>query len=386
MDPRIPEDLQRWREAGLVDAAQVDRILVFEQQRGPEPPRERRGCSALAVALGALMVGGGVLLFVAANWQELGPAARFLLVLALVAGFHVAGAAVAPGSPRLAPALHALGTVALGAGIFLAGQIFNLREAWPGGVLLWALGAWLGWLLLRDWPQGLLAALLTPLWLAGEWLVAVPGPGPGARSAALGIAAGALGLALTYLTARVPVLDTPLRRALGWLGGIALLPAALALTLGRVPLGPGPGGVLDQLLGRGDPAALAGWGLALVGPLVLAFLLRGRAGWMNLLAALWVAALVWAEAAGALLAGHGLCALGALGLVLWGLAEDRAERVNLGLAGFAGTVAAFYFSSVLDRLGRSLGLVVLGLLFLVGGWQLERLRRWLLARIGREAA
>lgn len=382
MGPGVPEDLQRWCEAGLLDAAQVDRILLFEQQRGTGPVRGPRALAALAVAFGTLMVGGGVLLFVAANWQQLGPAARFALVLALVGGFHAAGALAAPRAPRLAPALHGVGTLALGAGIFLAGQIFHLQEHWPGGVLLWAAGAWLGWWLLREWPQGLLAALLTPAWLIGEWVEATPHPmwGWAGQNTALGIAAGLLGLAITYLTARIPVLDTPVRRALAWVGGIALLPAAIAAATLHVSVARG-GSMLARLLGQGDPVAVAGWGLALVGPLVLAFLLRGRAGWMNLLASLWVAALVGAGAAGAVLLVHALGALGALGMVLWGLHEDRPERVNLGVAGLAATLVFFYFSSVLDKLGRSLGLVVLGLLFLVGGWQLERLRRWLLGRI-----
>ena len=75
------------------------------------------------------------------------------------------------------------------------------------------------------------------------------------------------------------------------------------------------------------------------------------------------------------------CALGAVGLVAWGLQEARRERVNLGVLGFAITLLTFYFSDVLDKLGRSLGLMVLGALFLLGGWQLERLRRRLNARI-----
>jgi hypothetical protein len=68
-----------------------------------------------------------------------------------------------------------------------------------------------------------------------------------------------------------------------------------------------------------------------------------------------------------------------LGLVAWGAADRRSERINLGLAGFASTVVIFYFSSVMDRLGRSASLVGLGLLFLGGGWALEHGRRRLLA-------
>ena len=70
-----------------------------------------------------------------------------------------------------AMALHAIGTVVLGGGIFLAGQIFNLQEHWPGGILLWAIGAVLSWLVLRDWLQATLSALLVPAWIASEWSV-----------------------------------------------------------------------------------------------------------------------------------------------------------------------------------------------------------------------
>jgi hypothetical protein len=52
---------------------------------------------------------------------------------------------------------------------------------------------------------------------------------------------------------------------------------------------------------------------------------------------------------------------------------------------FGMTVLAFYFSSLMDKLGRSLSLVGLGVVFLLGGWALEQLRRRLIARIGEQA-
>jgi len=63
--------------------------------------------------------------------------------------------------------------------------------------------------------------------------------------------------------------------------------------------------------------------------------------------------------------------------------EERKERINLGVAGFALTILFFYFSNVMDKLGRSASLIGLGLLFLLGGWLLERTRRQLVARLER---
>jgi hypothetical protein len=53
--------------------------------------------------------------------------------------------------------------------------------------------------------------------------------------------------------------------------------------------------------------------------------------------------------------------------------------VNLGIVGFAITVIWFYFSDIFDKLGRSLGLIGLGILFLAGGWALEKTRRRIVA-------
>jgi uncharacterized membrane protein len=83
---------------------------------------------------------------------------------------------------------------------------------------------------------------------------------------------------------------------------------------------------------------------------------------------------------------YGMCALGSVGLIAWGLKEARRERINLGVAGFALTVLSFYFSNVMDKLGRAASLVGLGVLFLLGGWLLEKMRRRLTARLEKGAA
>jgi hypothetical protein len=135
-----------------------------------------------------------------------------------------------------------------------------------------------------------------------------------------------------------------------------------------------------------------GWIVALLLPLALAWWLRRSATWMNLIAALWVVALgttsglfetgesllrhAWRESGS-----YVMCALGSVGLIMWGLWEARKERINLGVAGFALTILFFYFSSVMDKLGRSASLIGLGFLFLLGGWLLEKTRRRLMARL-----
>jgi hypothetical protein len=79
-------------------------------------------------------------------------------------------------------------------------------------------------------------------------------------------------------------------------------------------------------------------------------------------------------------------ALTCAGFVWWGLKMRSRAAVNYGIAGFAATVLWFYLSSLLDKFGRSLGLIGLGVLFLAGGWALERLRRQLVAEMQEDKA
>src|SRR5213594_4075479 len=357
--------------SGLIDPATAERIRAYESEQ--EKSQGLRWPVLLAIGLGGLLLGAGVLLFVAAHWDALSPAERFGLVLLLVALFHLTAALTTEPFPVLSTTLHAVGTICLGAGIFLAGQIFNLQEHWPGGVMLWALGAWIAWGFLRDWPQAALVALLTPMWLSGEWLEATRG---GVVSDKI-LVEGLLLLAISYLTALVPEKETSIRKALMWIGGLALLPLAAV-----VPSLPSP--VPWQQLPLPESYRMFGWLAAFTLPLALACWMRGSAASMNLIAAVWVVMLGTTShrfGPGQNLLPYAMWGLGSIGLIAWGLKEARKERINLGVAGFALTVLAFYFSTVMDKLGRSASLTGLGFLFLLGGWLLEKMRRRLVARL-----
>ncbi|HWC98690.1 MAG TPA: DUF2157 domain-containing protein [Candidatus Sulfopaludibacter sp.] len=357
--------LERWSAAGLLDPGAAERIREFEGRDARS--QGLRWPAWVALAFGTILLCAGVLLFVSAHWDELAPGARMALVLLMVAVFHVAGAALTERFSAMAVALHTVGTIMLGAAIALAGQIYQISEHWPSAILMWACGAALAWALLRHWTQGLLTAILFPWWLAGEWVARNP------DAHVLPVSAGVCGLSFAYLTARRTAADSPFRKGLGWLGCIALLPSAAMLAA--------------EHWSRSAPftSGAVGWIVALLAPLAVAALLRGREAIWNATALAWIAVLAAINQGGLdTVLIYVWCAVGAANLVVWGLRDARSERVNLGIAGFAITVLAFYFSSVMDKLGRSMSLMGLGLLFLGGGWALERMRRVLIARI-REA-
>lgn len=372
--------LERWRQAGLIEAANAEAIRAWE--RAQPSPQRLRVPVLVAVALGGVLVAAGLLLFVSTHWQALAPGQRFALLLALVVGLHGGAASVEQRFPPLAVTLHGVGSVALGAGLFLAGQLFHLEAHWPLGLLLWAIGAGLGWALLRQWPQLALLALLGPAWLVSEWQQAVDAArqglerGSGDPTAVVVPAAGLLLLSLCFLAAPAgPGPAAPARRVLLWLGGLGLLPA----------------GLLWQLFTHWAPAtaplplalAFCGWAVALGTPLLLALRLRGRRAWPLAVAVGWLLpglAMAWDTHQNVGVFSYLWWAVGSLLLVAWGVMEGRSERVNFGAALIALDVLAFYVSQVMDSLGRSASLIGLGVLFLGGGWGLEVLRRRFVAR------
>ncbi len=368
----IDRKLERWTAADVIDTATAERIRRFESE-------SRRGSDflvRLALALGGIMVAAGVLLFVAAHWDALSPTQRFLLVIVLTGGFHIAGAFFAGRMRTFSITMHALGTAALGAGIFLAGQIFNLQEHWPGGIMLWAIGAVAAWLVLRHSVQAVFAALLIPFWLAGEWIVRA-GDHPGT---ALILAVFTAMLALSYLTVPAAGLRDGLRKSLHLIGGIVLVPACIVAIFTAAEQR------YSYYYSRSPIASstvMLGWILALGLPLLFSAAMRRERAIYNVAGAAWLFAVAQFNYRDPSreLAVYALCAVASIGLIGWGLREVQKNYINVGVVGFALTVIFFYFSNVMDKLGRSFALITGGILFLVGGYVLEKVRRKLVRQL-----
>lgn len=362
----LEPSLDRWVAAQLLSPDQAAAIRAWEQEHAPQS--RSRLPILLGLAFGGLMVATGILLFVSAHWADLSPSARMMIVVGALAALHAAGAWFGTRLPALSATLHGAGSVALGGGIYLAGQIFNMEGHWPTAVLLWALGCIAGWLLVRQWPQLALAAVLVPWWLSGEWLEMGHRP----YLAMKVVEAGLLLLAICYLSVRRPgQADEAPIRAFAWIGGLTLLPLAAATAIDHP--------YRHSSVSTAFP--FEAWAVAVLVPLAFAFWFRRKAVWMNAAAALWTLALAALAETNDSVFLYLWCALGAAGLIAWGVYELRPERINLGMAGFALTLLCFYFSSVMDKLGRSVSLILLGLVFLGGGWYGERFRRGLIARV-----
>lgn len=378
MDARTDESLDRWLTAGLLDAAAVTRIRQYELSQ--TKPAGVRWQVVLALAFGAMLLSAGVALFVAAHWDALSQLWRLVISLAIVAVFHAAAGAVRNRFDRLATALHGVATVAAGASVFLVGQIFNMQEDWPGGILLWLLCALAGWILLRDQVQQTISLLLLPAWILGEWTFRTGGFDWSGTYEARMVAVIAMLFLTAFLHSRRKFVATGCFIA----GAIALLGAVPTLADGNLV------DLFRHPLAMPLSIRIMGW-ILIVTPLVLAAAIRQRVSLVPVAATLLVAVLLpFAHRTKYYgnypsiepnLAAFALSAALAVFLTWWGVRQSSRALINVGVAGFALVVLWFYFSSVMGKRGRSFSLMLLGVLFLGGGWLLERLRRRLVAQV-----
>jgi uncharacterized membrane protein len=375
--------LNRWQRAGVLDAGVAASIRAFEEKQ--EKPGGLRWQGLVALILGAILLACGVALFVSAHWDQLGPAARYAIVIAMVAVFHLSGGYVRKDFLGLSTTLHAVGTLSTGAAIALVGQIFNIQEHWPAAVLMWALAALVGWMLLRDQAQQTLTLLLVPAWMISEiafranWRIGLD----------IYVGRFLFVWAILYLTfflgSRKKILQ-----------GILFAAAAIAAVVGTVSMLDGWQSWSAQQ--SFIPFSIRVWAwIALAAlPLVIAAF-HGHRGLVPVaLAVAYSVALPWCyrswiESYNYIngthiytrtepnLAAHALVAAFAIFLCWWGVRRSSKALVNLGVVGFAAAVGWFYYSNILDKFDRSLGLIGLGVLFLAGGWALEKMRRRILA-------
>jgi uncharacterized membrane protein len=379
--------LAKWVSASLVDEATAGRIRSFEAAE--QQPAGQRWQVLIALGLGGILLGAGILLFVAAHWDQVSPFQRLALVISMLAALHLGAVAVTEKFPAMATALHGVGTVACGAAIAMVGQIFNMDEHWPAAIMLWAICAGVGWWLLRDQFQQICTLLLIPVWLICEWSYRASIY----RSQEVYLFRMVAVLGAVYLTAFVHSRRRTVFGVLFAIAGLALLYCFPVLTEGwqyygwraHLPM----------------PMELRVTAILLIALIALGgYFVEKKSLLPTLSLLVTVFALPWLQTTvqqynefthqtyshtGTSLFAYILVATVTVILAAWGVQQRSRAIVNYGVGTFALTVGWFYFASLMDKLGRSLGLIGLGIVFLLGGWFLERLRRRLIQEMRSEA-
>jgi uncharacterized membrane protein len=386
--------LDHWRKTGLLTAEQVDALRTdLEAQESRQSPGR---AVTIFATIGAVLVGLGVILFVASNWARMGPVAR---VLVLSAGYLAAaiGAmwAEKSGLPKIANSVWVVVTLLLGANIMLIAQIFNHSLTYWQGPLLWMAGAVAMGYARKSPAQGAIAVplgLLALGWIGGgsgwfmddqiQFLVSPGGLRPLLPLIGLGLIAAALLLRRgkawgfgeaacfkwgTLLIVLPLIISTVNVEAVEWIFGIdfttkqiLILSAVGVLVASAVWFGRTRAGLVRPVL-----IGLALLFLLLIVPVDGRPWLKMKVGGSHLPYAIYVI-------------GVFVLTLLAIGL---GVRTQNPALINTGIYSVAVLIVIQYFSWSFLLLDRSLVFIIGGILLIVMAMMLEKKRRALVSRI-----
>ena len=130
----LQKKLSRWKEQNFITQEQCDQILKFERQRAGNT------FWRTTFIIAGLLIGLGICLLVAANWDVLGTVTKVAGDFVILGGlFYTAWRCVAAGKKGLTELFAILSFLMIGATIGLIGQVFNLEGGWRSFALSWAL-------------------------------------------------------------------------------------------------------------------------------------------------------------------------------------------------------------------------------------------------------
>lgn len=121
--------------------------------------------------VGTVLIGAGVLSFIASNWDEIGRTVKLLLIIVLFAACNLTGYKMEKNFPKTSRSLYYLGCLVFGAGIFLVEQMFHLGTNSQNAFLWWSLGILpLSWVLRDKWILLASSLFVLKYMLDGQYL------------------------------------------------------------------------------------------------------------------------------------------------------------------------------------------------------------------------
>ena len=396
---RLPREVSRWQSDGIITAEQKQAILgnYSPAELAPRSHRAQgRLVGGLAV-IGSVLVGLGVILFFAANWDAIDRWPKLVIILAAIVAAHGLGYYLRyhRGYLRVGSAMVLLACVIYGAGVHLVGQVYNVDVNDPRLMLFWFLGVLPLVYIVRSQPiqfLGVVLFLLAVGFRLPDWIDGVS-RGEAILGIALFLILGLLILAVGRLKEEVSFLR-PYSEVFQLVGMITALGALFIFTFKDVFDSFEQGLYIQGETEVGYRAMIAAAGaLTLVLVLVTAWLHRRKeqeftlTGIEGIAIAILLAAafvVVGVETGGEVIYAvvfNALLALALLGVLVSGYLRGREAWVNIALAFIGVFIISRYFEYSWDLLDRSLIFVAAGVILLLGGFLAERGRQKMLERI-----
>lgn len=145
-DRRIERATERWHDAGIIDQPTVEAIRSFEANRS-ESEGERRIVRIIAL-MGAGLVGAGLLVYLATQWDDLGRMLQTGILIAIPVGLGLSAWELDRRvSGRIAAAVWLLTAISVGPSLLLFRDLYipDIAGYWPialWGAIVVPLGLW----------------------------------------------------------------------------------------------------------------------------------------------------------------------------------------------------------------------------------------------------
>ena len=179
----VSTELDYCESEGFITSEQKNEILGNYEIKGS------LNFIRVVVTIGAILVGLGILSFIASNWNGISHLGKLLIIFGAFLGVNLVGDLLEENYPKTGRSFIYLGTLVYGAGIFLIGQMYNFGGEFPTAFLLWSMGVAPMAFQLKDKYLMLFANILFGVYLNGSYNLGFP-------------YAGWVGLPIVYLAFR----------------------------------------------------------------------------------------------------------------------------------------------------------------------------------------
>ena len=140
---QLRQEAELWRAEGIINDSQHQQLSQRYQFNNLDTSSRNQFVTVL-IGIGSILIGLGVITFVAANWQDLPKTAKVLLLLSLLIIVNATGfyfwRKLSSSPQRLGNGLLILGALILGANIGLMGQLFHSTNPFYELLLAWGIG------------------------------------------------------------------------------------------------------------------------------------------------------------------------------------------------------------------------------------------------------
>lgn len=159
----LARQITQWVDRDIISRDQADTL------RELYPLKDTLSLGRLLLTgIAAIMIGLGVILLFAYNWSEMSKVSKLAVIFSALLGSHLAALFIRSRSHVYSESLFALGTMLMGAGIFLVGQIYHMDSHYPNAFLFWSIGALaLAWTL-PSLTQAFMTMTLVVVWHFSE--------------------------------------------------------------------------------------------------------------------------------------------------------------------------------------------------------------------------